>query len=308
MYIPMTKKVKIIIIACSIAIPLPLLFLLIRNLIMGGVRLGAIMSDKRVVALLPVDKAFNLGIGFVILLAILPYTIIFYINELYLSKIERDLPLFFRELAESVRAGLPLIKAIEEISLRGGGPLREEMKRVVFRVALGVPFEEALKTFTKKVDVYSTRVMTVILSEAYHSGARVIDVLETAGDVYSMLLSFKMERDTKIAPYVWVIYIALLLFLVISTVLVEIFFKPLTYLARGMPMLKSGLSPEVIDTIFYYTSLIEAIFGGLIVGKMKGGKAGNSLVHISILLTITLIYYSIFVPIISRLLMPPLPT
>lgn len=304
MYIKLTPQLKIIIAAVSILAPLPIMFYLVESLVTKRVTM---LAFREVRFALPVSMNFNLGVGLCILVALLPYAIISYINERYISKIERDLPIFFRELAESVRAGLPLIKAIEEVSRRGVGPLRDEMKRVVFRVALGVPFEEALNTFTKKVDIYSTRVMSVILSEAYASGARVIEVLETASDVYGMLLSFKMERDAKITPYVWVIYISLLLFLIISTTLIEVFFKPLSILTRGLPLLGGTIDPRLTRAMFYYASLIEAISGGLIVGKMKGGRISSSLIHVVILMVITLVYYAVFVPLVSRLIAPVLP-
>ena len=301
MYIRMTKRNKMIIAIISVCLIIPVLAFLYFEY-RREVERKMVYRVPGTSIIIPLGRHFNLGLAVLIIVALTPYTVAVAINTNYESKIERDLPLFFRELAESVRSGVPLIKAIEEISARGSGPLREEMRRVAFRTALGVTLEDSLKMLTDKVDIYSTKVMSAILNEAYASGARVIDVLETAGDVYSVLFAFELERKAKIAPYAWTVYIALILFLVISTVLTEIFFKPLSAFAVGVPFLKGTIMSDIYEVIFYYVSLLESIFGGLIVGKMRAGKVSRGFIHSIILVSITALFYGVLIPIISRFL------
>ena len=304
MYIRLTKRNKIIVALASICLVVPtFVFLLFEY--NKELKERLVYKVPGTPIKIPLGRVFNLGLAILVIVALMPYTLVITINANYESKMERDLPLFFRELAESVRSGVPLIKAIEEISLRSSGPLREEMRKVVFRTALGVTLEDSLKMLTTKVDTYSTKVMSVILNEAYASGARVIDVLETAGDVYSMLLSFELERRAKITPYAWTIYISLILFLVTSTVITEIFFKPLSTLAAGVPFLKSTLMSDIYEVIFYYVSLLESVFGGLIVGKMKAGKISRGLLHSIILVSITALFYGLIVPVVTRFILFP---
>jgi len=304
MYVRLTKRNKVIIVLISIGLTIPVLIFLAIEF-NRELEEGLVYEIPGMRIIIPLGRPFNLGLAGLIVAALMPYTIVIVINTSYESKIERDLPLFFRELAESVRSGIPLIKAIEEISTRGSGPLREEMKRVIFRTALGMTLEESLEMLTRKVDIYSTKIMSVILNEAYASGARVIDVLETAGDVYSMLLAFELERKAKIAPYAWTVYISLILFLVISIILTEIFFKPLSTFAVGVPFLRGTLTSDIYEVIFYYVSLLESIFGGLIVGKMRAGKISRGLLHSIILVGITTLFYGVIVPIISRFVTLP---
>jgi len=257
--------------------------------------------------IIPLDRRLNVLIAVTMIAALAPYTAVVVMNASYVSKIERDLPLFFRELAETVRSGVPLVRAVEEISARGAGPLSQKGGRDSSRAALGESFEDSLRSFAERVDVYSTKVMSVILSEAYASGARVIDVLETAGDVYSMLLAFELERRSKISPYAWTVYISLILFLVISAALTEIFFKPLSSFAVGIPFMRGLLKPEVYETVFYYVSLMESFFGGLIVGKMRTGKVSRGLIHSIILMAIAVTFYGAVLPLVSELVSVPLP-
>lgn len=304
MYIKLTKRNKAIITLISIGLIIPILvFLPLEyNRELEG---GSIYKIPGTPIIIPLGRTFNLGLAILIIVAFMPYTLVMIINTSYESKIERDLPLFFRELAESVRSGIPLVKAIEEISLRGSSPLREEMRRVVFRTTLGETLEDSLRMLTDKIDIRGTKVMSVILNEAYTSGARIIDVLETAGDVYSMLLAFELERKAKITPYTWTIYISLILFLFISTIVTEIFFKSLSAFAVGVPFLRGAFTSNIYEVIFYYVSLLESVLGGLIVGKMKAGKISRGLVHSVILVSITAVFYGLIIPVITKFIRFP---
>jgi len=306
LYVKLTRRNKMIIAAITVAVVAPLAALLAVECARAA-REGKLFEVPATPLVIPLDRRLNVLIAVTIIAALAPYTAVVVMNASYVSKIERDLPLFFRELAETVRSGVPLVRAVEEISARGAGPLRREMRRVVFRSALGEPFEESLRSFAERVDVYSTKVVSVILSEAYTSGARVVDVLETAGDVYSMLLAFELERRSKIAPYAWTIYISLILFLAISAVLTEIFFKPLSLFAAGIPFVRGLLKPEVYEVVFYYASLMESFFGGLIVGKMRTGRVSRGLIHSIILMAIAVTFYGAVLPLVSELVSVPLP-
>lgn len=221
-----------------------------------------------------------------------PYAVVEYLNRRYADAVEREMAGFFKGLAEGVRAGMPLIRALEMAAKAASGPLGREMKAVVARVEMGGSLEEALARLLERVDVPSLRRAATLIMVAYESGGRVADVLDAAAEMYGMIRSYEDEKRASIAPYAWTVYISLAVFLLISTIVLVGFVEPLQRLHIPI-LLASPLSPSLFKAIFFISSFIEAAFGGLVVGKMRGGTLKAGLLHSVVLMVLVTLYFNL---------------
>jgi len=228
-----------------------------------------------------------------VILGLLPYSIVDLFNRRYLDAIDRDLGPFFKGLAESIRAGSPITKAIEHVATVTPGPLGKEMRKVAVWIQFGVSFPEALQRIGKKIKIPSMQRAITILITAYMSGGKVIDVLDAAAEMYSLLRGYEEEKRTHISPYSWISYISIGIFLFITFILIYAFFFPLSKLmAIGTAIGQMEIDVESYKSILYYTVALEAFFGGLIVGKLRVGSIYSGLKHSLILLLISMLFFT----------------
>lgn len=208
--------------------------------------------------------------------AIAPYAAVSFMNRRYVEAIERSLPAFFEGLEEGVRAGMPLIRAMETSAKSVGGPLAREMLTVVSRVELGDTLDGALEGLVKKIPAPALKRAASLLLVAYQSGGRVGEVLGASAEMYGMLRSYEEERRATMAPYAYTIYISLIVFLLVATILLLVFILPLQALGSEAQQLLTPLPPPLFKATFFMAAAVQAFAGGLVAGKISRGtvKAG----------------------------------
>ena len=289
-YIHLDKKLKITIYSVSLVLAI-LPFMLI------PLYINEIISSIRVIGfgiILVTSLKFNTIISLSLILGMLPYATIDFLNRRYVDAIDRDLGPFFKGLGESIRAGMTFIEALENISKVIYGPLSSELKKIIVRVELGSTLQDALEDFAKKIRLPNIQRAVVILITAHESGGKIVDVLDAAAEMYNMMRVYEEEKRTIINPYALTIYIAIFIYLFISFILIYVFFIPLRYMAaKGAIFASLSLDVSSYKTILLYSSILEALIGGLIVGKLKTGKTFSGLIHSIIMLGIVIIFYNI---------------
>ncbi len=288
-YIYLDKNKKVLVISISLVLSIIPLFSLplFTSEILKSIRfigLGIIIITS---------LKFNTIISLSLILGMLPYAIIDFFNRRYLDAIDRDLGPFFKGLGESIRAGMTFTESLENISKVIFGPLSRELKKIIVQVEFGSTLEEALERFAERIRLPSIQRAVIILMTAHESGGKVVDVLDTAAEMYNMMRVYEEEKRTIINPYAWTIYIAIFIYLFISFILIYAFFIPLKYMtAKGALFVSATLDVESYKTILLYSSILEALIGGLIVGKLKTGKTMSGLIHCIIMLAIVILFYN----------------
>ena len=102
-------------------------------------------------------------------------------------------------------------------------------------------------------------------------------------------------------PYVWIIYAAFFIFLLVIVVLFQTFFYPMTEMYEnfqdvGLAGQTLGLPPSALDSykiLFLHMVLIEGLFSGLVAGKMGEGKAKGGLKHSTIMVLVGWIVFKL---------------
>ncbi len=252
------------------------------------------------------DVVQDMFIGFVDLIDVTILTILalifipawaYHSDQKWRDDIDNHIPSLLREIADAQKTGLPLPRAIMESSKHQYGSLTPELKKMAAKISWGIPFSKTLRSLTETADTPLMKRTSLLILEAERSGGAIEDVFESAHKHVAEVLGLKRERLGAMKPYTWIIYASFFVFALVMIILLYSFF--LTLATQMSDAIKAGEEPTTalpfnvagLQLIFFHLMVIEAIFAGLIAGKMGEGNAKIGLRHSCILL---ILCYSLF--------------
>ncbi len=241
------------------------------------------------------------------------------------KEMEEKFPNFLRDLIESIRAGLPLHKAVISASKINYGTLSKEVNKMANQLSWGMPIDKVLNQFAQRVK--SSKRMTSgvqIILQSYLSGGDVISTMDSVADSQLMLIETEKEKSSSLSQYVIVMYAISLIFIGIvvsvNKLMVPIF--GLSQQGSEFGLLNPcetcsglecsvcslfettsgnvfGMDPTSIGAyytaLFFFMSIMQAIFSGLVAGQISEGSAIAGVRHSLILASITFGVFSILV-------------
>ncbi|MCK5297752.1 MAG: type II secretion system F family protein, partial [Candidatus Heimdallarchaeota archaeon] len=234
-----------------------------------------------------------------ILLTIAPPSVAFFIDNNWRSGIDANLPNLLRDIADAQRTGLSLPRAVSESSKRNYGPLTPELQKMAAKISWGIPFDQAMRSFTETADTELNNRAAILILEAQRSGGVIEDIFDSAQKHVEDILALRKERLGQMKPYIWIIYAAFIIFLLVIVVLFNTFFYPMAEMYtefQGVQFQNLGLNPQVLESykiLFLHMTIVEGLFSGLVAGKMGEGKAKSGLKHSSIMVLIGWITYKL---------------
>jgi len=216
-----------------------------------------------------------------IVIALFPAAVLDYVDYRWRRSIDEHLPDLFRAIVQAEKTGMTLPQAVEEAAKRRYGPLTAELRRMVAHMSWGKSFEEVLQSFSQRVSTSLTRRSVPLVVEASRSGGRVEKVFEPMGKFVQSTLMAEKERKAQTRPYVAIVYVAFFVFLFTVIMLFKTFFVQMAEL----PALNSALlSNDEARRLFFHMSIVQALFSGLVAGKMGEGTVSAGLKHSVVLL------------------------
>jgi len=249
--------------------------------------------------LIPLSQKLNNTFALGLLIAFIFPAIVEFNNYRWGRHIDRNIPRLLRDVAEAVQSGITLPRALEEASRRDYGPLSKEIEHTISMFILGASWEDSLLSLAQRVGRPSVLRLSTILIEAHQTGGKVIEVLDTSVELFSSLDEYREEQHNTMRPYIITIYMGTVVFLIIAYVVLSQFLAPLYLLSASVTVKESELLKGVLEisyyqSIFFWASMIESIFGGLIAGKIRNGTLFAGLCHSTILITMTLAFFNVF--------------
>ncbi|MFH0986987.1 MAG: type II secretion system F family protein [Candidatus Micrarchaeota archaeon] len=233
-----------------------------------------------------------------IMIATLPFVIVQYMQFKKAREVEEYLPDFLRDTAESIKAGMPIPKAIEAASYGHYGALSKTMKVTAAQISWGVPLEDALLDFARKIKSKMVRQTVLIIIESHTSGGEIADILETVSTDIKQLQMIETQRKSKIRVYLISIYFIFFLFLGIIIALTVTFIPATPDLSAAAGVLggsATNMGEEDFKNFFFNLCMIEAFFAGIIGGQMGEGNIIAGFKHSVILVVITMIVFQFFI-------------
>jgi flagellar protein FlaJ len=255
------------------------------------------MYSPQMPYLVPLSQKVNNTIACGLVIAFSLPAIVEFNNYRWGRRVDRNLPRLLRDVTEAVRSGVTLPRALEEASQRDYGPISNELERAVSMFVMGGSWEESLMFLAKRLRRPSALRMSTILIEAHQTGGRIIEILKAGADLFSSLDEYKEEQFDNMRPYIVTVYMAVVIFLMISHVVLHQFIAPLYQVSLDANVQETGLLTGVLDanyytSILFWASSIESVFGGLIAGKIGEKTLSAGLLHSVFLLIITLIFFN----------------
>lgn len=207
------------------------------------------------------------------------------IHNRWKNKIENAMPEFLRDLATSIRTGVPIHAALEHTSKRMYGPLTNELKILVAHMSWGMNFEEALTELSERVDLTLVKKATVLILEAGRHGGDLSDIFESTAGYVENVNTWSLRRKTQTMPYVAIFYFSVALFLFIIILISRMIFVPISELAAesGASLLRPILTSTQTRRVFLHTALLESFFGGILAGKINEDSFLGGLKHAMVL-------------------------
>ncbi len=239
------------------------------------------------------DFDYFLIIAFVI--GVAPPSFVTVIHNRWKNKIEKAMPEFLRDLATSIRTGVPIQTALEHASKRMYGPLTNELKLLVSHMSWGLNFDEALTKLSERVDLPLVKRATVLILEASRHGGDLSDIFDSTARYVENVNAWSLRRRMQTLPYVAIFYFSVVLFLFIIILISKMIFVPISELAKsGVPLIRPILTSTETRRIFLHTSLLESLFGGVIAGKINEDTFLGGLKHATILIIVTGLAFFVF--------------
>ena len=239
--------------------------------------------------------------------AIFPTAVVEYLDLRWQREIDKNLPRLLREIAESGKTGLTLVRAIEVSAERDYGPLTPELKHMIVQISWGTSLDEALRSFARRARTKLAQRTADLIAEVARSGGDTQEIMEQLNKHIWELQSIDRERYAQMRPYAVVVYIAFGVFLFTDIMLIRSFFTQIVELQAkvletqgvgGAASIFGGASQidvGLLKKILYHATVIQAALGGLVAGKMSEGKLGAGLKHVMLLLLISFIAFFLFV-------------
>jgi len=216
-----------------------------------------------------------------IVIALFPAAVLDYVDYRWRRSIDEHLPDLFRAIVQAEKTGMTLTQAVEEAAKRRYGPLTGELRRMVTHMSWGKSLEEVFQSFSERVSASLTRRSVPLVVEASRSGGHVEKVFEPMGKFVQSTLMGEKERQAQTRPYIAIVYVAFFVFLFTVMMLFKTFFMQMAEL----PTLNSALlSTDEARRLFFHMSVVQALFSGLVAGKMGEGTVSAGLKHSVILL------------------------
>jgi len=239
-----------------------------------------------------------------LMIALFPPATVEYLDLRWQRGIDKNIPSLLREIAESGRTGLTLTRAIEVSSERDYGPLTPELKRLLAQLSWGATLEDALHAFAIRARTKLAQRVATLITEVSRSGGDTQEIMEQVNHHINELQTIDRERYTQMRPYSVVVYIAFGVFLFTDIMLIQTFFTQIINMQNKVLQSAGGggvfggigsVNISLLKEILFHATVIQAIFGGLIAGKMSEGKLGAGLKHTVMLLLITFMAFLLFV-------------
>jgi flagellar protein FlaJ len=205
--------------------------------------------------------------------------------------IDNALPRLLDDVAESQDAGMTLLQALEESSRRRYGPITEELKKLTAELSWGVEFGQAFRAFAGRIGTELSMRTTTLILEAVRLGGNLKTTFGSTAEFVREIIKLRDERESELRAYLMIIYTSCLIFLVIMVILYQSFFIPME--KEPTRFLRLPMSLQEYKSLLFDLSLVEAVFGGLIAGKLSQGLILNGLKHSVVLSLVATVVFTL---------------
>jgi len=199
-------------------------------------------------------------------------------------EIENHLPDFLREISSATSSGMTVFDAIISASQGDHGRLTSELKMMASQLSWGIPVEEALENFAKRVNTPSIKRIVVTINKALMIGGNTSSVFEAAAREIDQSKLVEEQRKAEMSLYSIVIFISFFVFLAVILIIDKTIFTAIFDLQgkmasagdiAGSGLQISNINPMDLKDVFMVFVVVQSVGGGLLGGFMMDGKLSS---------------------------------
>lgn len=184
-----------------------------------------------------------------------------------------------------MRAGIDPIKSVIELSRTDLGSLNKHISLAASAMVIGNSFEEGMRRVSKSLESTLIAKYIDLIVQASNTGGAVHNLILKASEDMRSMIMIEREMQGNLQQYVLIFYFAQVILIVMVYILSTQMFPFLS--GPGMQQLfgSAGVGDINYQQGFFHMLIINAMIGGVIIGKITEGSAKDGLKH-SVILTI----------------------
>lgn len=215
------------------------------------------------------------------LTALFPSMLVSYLEHRWRIAVDNALPALLREVSMGQLTGKTFPRALSDAAKVDRGPLSRELSKSVAKMSWGLPIDDALEDLGERLGTPLSNQAIKLITVSGKYGGETSAIFERAATYVEAVLADRNERKARMNPYILVFYVTFAIFVGISIALLKWIFP---VLMGPEPLLPVILSMETYRDLFFHAAVIEAVFAGLISGKMSEGSMSAGLRHSVVLI------------------------
>lgn len=152
-----------------------------------------------------------------IMVGVLPYGVISFLRNRAVREMEDQFPSFLKDLAESKRGGMTIMRAFESAKETDYGRLNSEVEKIHYELTWGIPFPEVMERFSGRMkDSAVIQESISIIIQSFESGGGITKTIESVADDASKLKEVIQSKDAKLRQQLVIMYVIYFLFIGIT--------------------------------------------------------------------------------------------
>jgi len=233
---------------------------------------------------------------FGILIMILPFVIGVILKNKENQEKEAMFLEFTRNLVESVETGTSISKSLTNLKKKSFGSLTKHVEKLANQIALGIPLKAALEVFARDVNNPTVSRTITLIGQAERAGGNIGEILSSVAKAVNTTDKLKKERKASISTLTVQGYIIFFVFIVIILVM-QFYIIPMlsgitdigSLSATGLQTSSTGAaSASDVSQAFIYLLIVQAVFSGLVIGKLSEGEIRAGVKHSFYLVVLSL--------------------
>jgi len=218
------------------------------------------------------------------LIAIMPYAIDITLQKRRLKKKEELYTEFLFKLSEMMRGGLDPIKSVKELAKSDMGVLTPHIRMASNEMLYGKSFEGAMRGMSASVGSDLVRRYTELVIQSSYSGGSVADLILKSSEDMRSIINLEREKEGALSQFTLIFYFAQGIIVFIAYTLNSSLLPFLTGGATGNLFGENEIQNIDFPNGFFHLIMINALFGGLVIGKISEGDVRYGLKHVVILM------------------------
>lgn len=220
----------------------------------------------------------------IIIAAALPLMTAYEIRRRYVTKVEKQLPEFLREIADMRDIGMTLQGAVSMISGNKTGVLSSEIKIVTKELSYGAHLSNALVRMEERIGLVSVKRAISLLVKASEVTDYVREILTIAISDLEHYIKMKSKRLNVSFVYLAVIYLSYGIYLYSAYQMNVAFISSFSSFDITFDLTSN-------KTDMFHIGIILAFFSGIMAGQMSSNSVLCGLKHSIIMLIATIITF-----------------